>query len=383
MKRRYQIFVSSTFRDLEEEREKVMRTILELGHFPSGMELFPSANDNQWSFIKKVIDECDYYIVIVAGMYGTIHSETGLSYTEMEYRYACEEAKKPVIGFLLQNIDDLPKKKTEPSVKGQKSLKKFRDFLGKRLFKYFKNSDDLGRVVATSLPDLISSYPSPGWVKSDVLHSDSSYIGNLHLANYLKKYEESFILMPFREDLVAEVTYTDLGDNNFLVRDKVSYLCRGVGENLQENLSWSIEPNEFIEVKRLTIDIKPPVGHKLSGRTYKLYDGGIDEKNCLTGFEIKTKIPNEINADGLRVTYDAEYIISTRKLNFWIMGNPTRGFTLMLTYPVNYDVQVGPFVQLTEAIDLTIDRKGYYKFKYDEWILPDDGLAWIFYKHDY
>ncbi len=39
--KRYQVFVSSTFSDLEEERQEVMQALLELDCMPAGMELFP------------------------------------------------------------------------------------------------------------------------------------------------------------------------------------------------------------------------------------------------------------------------------------------------------------------------------------------------------
>ena len=67
MDRRHQVFVSSTYQDLLEERQEVMQALLELDCIPSGMELFPAANEDQWSLIKKVVDDCDYYMVIVAG----------------------------------------------------------------------------------------------------------------------------------------------------------------------------------------------------------------------------------------------------------------------------------------------------------------------------
>jgi hypothetical protein len=66
MDKRYQVFVSSTFVDLQNERQKVIHALLEQDCFPSGMELFPAANDDQWTLIKKVINECDYYLVIIA-----------------------------------------------------------------------------------------------------------------------------------------------------------------------------------------------------------------------------------------------------------------------------------------------------------------------------
>src|SRR5215471_10666556 len=106
IERRYQVFVSSTYADLQDERQEVMQALLELDCIPAGMELFPAANEDQWTLIKKVIDDCDYYIVIGAGRYGSI-GPSGQSYTEMEYRYALEQGK-PVIGFLHKDIGKLP-----------------------------------------------------------------------------------------------------------------------------------------------------------------------------------------------------------------------------------------------------------------------------------
>src|SRR4051812_32547757 len=107
MDKRYQVFVSSTYTDLIPERSEVMQALLELKCMPAGMELFPAATETQWNWIKKVIDESDYYVVIVAGRYGTIAQQSGQSYTEMEYRYAIDNGK-PVIGFLHEEIEKLP-----------------------------------------------------------------------------------------------------------------------------------------------------------------------------------------------------------------------------------------------------------------------------------
>lgn len=70
MEKRYQVFVSSTYEDLQEERREVMQALLELDCIPAGMELFPASSENQWSLIKRVIDDCDYYLLIIAGRYG-------------------------------------------------------------------------------------------------------------------------------------------------------------------------------------------------------------------------------------------------------------------------------------------------------------------------
>jgi hypothetical protein len=58
---------------------------------PSGMEAFVAADIEQFEVIKKVIDLCDYYILIIGKRYGSINIKTQLSYTEMEYNYAIEK----------------------------------------------------------------------------------------------------------------------------------------------------------------------------------------------------------------------------------------------------------------------------------------------------
>jgi Domain of unknown function (DUF4062) len=95
---RYQVFVSSTFTDLKKEREKVLQAILESKAFPAGMELSPSADDEQFAFIKREIDLSDYYLVIVAGRYGFL-ADDGMSFTEKEFDYAVPRGKCNLMSF--------------------------------------------------------------------------------------------------------------------------------------------------------------------------------------------------------------------------------------------------------------------------------------------
>ena len=62
MDKRFQVFVSSTYTDLKEERQLVIRAVMELDCIPAGMELFPAADEEQFEFIKRVINDCDYYL---------------------------------------------------------------------------------------------------------------------------------------------------------------------------------------------------------------------------------------------------------------------------------------------------------------------------------
>ena len=82
---KYQVFISSTYTDLQEERKKVLDILLMADCIPAGMENFVATDDEQFNVIKRVIDMCDYYILIIGRRYGSINKNTGLSYTEMEY----------------------------------------------------------------------------------------------------------------------------------------------------------------------------------------------------------------------------------------------------------------------------------------------------------
>ena len=79
MNKKLQIFVSSTFTDLIEERQAAVEAILDAGHIPAGMELF-KAGKSQMYTIRKWIDESDVYMLILGGRYGSIEEESGLSY---------------------------------------------------------------------------------------------------------------------------------------------------------------------------------------------------------------------------------------------------------------------------------------------------------------
>lgn len=165
MDKRYQVFVSSTYEDLRTERQEVMHALLELDCIPSGMELFPADDDDQWSLIKRLIDECDYYIVICAGRYGSI-SPSGIGYTEMEYRYALD-SNKPTLAFLHKSPQQLVAANCEQNDEGRGKLNSFRSLLSQKMCKHWENASELGSVVSRSLIRLIKTKPAVGWVRSN------------------------------------------------------------------------------------------------------------------------------------------------------------------------------------------------------------------------
>ncbi|MFM7854158.1 MAG: DUF4062 domain-containing protein, partial [Flammeovirgaceae bacterium] len=157
MERKHQVFVSSTFKDLIEERQQVIHALLELDCIPAGMELFPATDEDAWTLIKEIIDNSDYYVLIIAGKYGSQNSE-GISYTEMEFDYAVS-INKPIISFIIQDIDQLTGNKIEKTEELQSRLKKFKEKAEQKHCKYWKNAEDLGGKVSRSMVQLKKKHP--------------------------------------------------------------------------------------------------------------------------------------------------------------------------------------------------------------------------------
>ena len=162
--RKYQVFVSSTFTDLHEARQELMVALLGQGLIPTGMELHPGEGNKRWSVIQRIINECDYYLILLGGRYGTL-SPIGLSHVHREFVHASTK-KKPAIALLHEQPEQLPEDQRETNSSGQAKFKDFRQLLQEQASCYYWRSPaDLGEVVKKALPEFIAQNPTPGWVR--------------------------------------------------------------------------------------------------------------------------------------------------------------------------------------------------------------------------
>ncbi|AIR61711.1 hypothetical protein LH23_13915 [Cedecea neteri] len=188
MDKRYQVFVSSTFTDLQEERSNVIQALMEMDCIPAGMALFPSIDVEQWTFIQKVIDDSDYYLLIIGGRYGTL-AEDGLSYTEKEFDYAISKGLKVVV-LVHEDPDALPLAKSEKEPALREKLQQFIEKASSgRLRKTWVSAKDLPGIVALSLNKTIKSYPAIGWVRADKASNERT----LYELNELRKKNEELL----------------------------------------------------------------------------------------------------------------------------------------------------------------------------------------------
>jgi len=164
--KKYQVFISSTYSDLVEERRKILDILLMADCIPAGMEAFVASDVEQFEVIKKVIRLCDYYLLIIGKRYGSISEQTGLSYTEMEYEYA-KELGIPVLVFALDESIDVPEEKRDTAPAKIASLKRFREkAMTNRLASIWKTPDELTGAVAISIMRAKSEIDRPGWQRA-------------------------------------------------------------------------------------------------------------------------------------------------------------------------------------------------------------------------
>lgn len=164
--KKYQVFISSTYADLAEERKKILDVLLMADCIPAGMEAFVAADTEQFEVIKKVIDLCDYYVLIIGKCYGSIHPDTGKSYTEMEYDYAIEQGI-PVLVFAIDENIELASDKVETDKSKIEKLKMFRTkAMTNRLASIWATPEDLTGKLAISIMKARTEIKRPGWQRA-------------------------------------------------------------------------------------------------------------------------------------------------------------------------------------------------------------------------
>ncbi len=232
---RHQVFVSSTYLDLVEERRAVIQALLELDCIPAGMEMFPAADDDQWTLIREVIDLSDYYVVIVGGRYGSV-SAAGISFTEMEYDYAVSKGI-PVLGFVHGDPASIPAGRSELDPEAREKLDGFRSKVMQRMVKQFKSPDELASVVSRGLVRAMKTQPRPGWVRGDQAMTDTVRAEMAELRAALAEKERAELAHRAAESKIDESFEhgEDRIDLTFIVSQRV---FNDVPQSVELDYSW-------------------------------------------------------------------------------------------------------------------------------------------------
>lgn len=169
LRKRLQVFVSSTYTDLIQERQAAVEAILVAGHVPAGMELFTSGDESQMEVINQWIDESDVYLLILGGRYGSIEPKTGKSYTHLEYEYAASKNKPLFACVINEGALEAKVKTVGSSVIETSEPQKLRDFKGlilTKMVKFWDDQKDIKIAVGETLSHFARREDMIGWVRA-------------------------------------------------------------------------------------------------------------------------------------------------------------------------------------------------------------------------
>lgn len=315
--KKYQVFISSTYADLIEERSAITRALYEMSCIPVGMEAFPAADEEQFEFIKRMIDETDYYILVLGGRYGSLAPD-GIGYTEKEYLYARDKGI-PVLAFVHQDPSSLDETKTDlkDAEKAEKFFRFRNEVTSRRMVKMWHNSMELASFVVLALNGAMTRQPQTGWVRGAAVDSDAALSKIIHLQSQLDQAHETikeFEQLNSVSDDVAGLSHKIKVEVETWWRNHQSSVLQGPEKTAEvsfEELFGGLSPN-MIE----------PLNQQQASNIMALLatEGGRSSNHVEHKFELARESLNTI-----RVQFEALGLISVGRLktqagplaNFW------------------------------------------------------------------
>lgn len=223
MEKKYQVFISSTYTDLIEERQKAVEAILNAGHIPAGMELFHAGDETQKDLISEWIEDSDIYVLILGGRYGSLDTD-GMGYTHWEYEKA-KELGKPIFSLVL--TEDYLNKKVEAKKLKATDLsyydEKLVNFRNEVMSKIVSNIDNIVQIEAEiikSINRIIKKRGNDleGWIKGSSLKElEALRQENKKLSLELVSRQGEVIVMqnkskPVKDDYIGEFSFDAIRD---------------------------------------------------------------------------------------------------------------------------------------------------------------------------
>lgn len=145
------VFVSSTSRDMKDQREAVRDVVESLGMTYVGMEDFVPDELTPAEYIREQVDACDLYVGIIGKRYGHVEPGSGMSMTEIEYHQAVAGGK-PLRIFVMADDAQVPDDfvDTDPALVAK--LDAFKDrVLATHTCRFFTDLADLRDSVEQAL----------------------------------------------------------------------------------------------------------------------------------------------------------------------------------------------------------------------------------------
>ena len=160
--KRYQVFITTSGKEMQPERMVVSQTLIGMGFFSWGLE---QRTPLSTAFARRQIDDCDYVLLLLGSQYGE-QSVSGVSYMHLEYIYAVTK-QKPIIVFMHEDPQarDAELQEQQPALKAK--FEDFRHQLQKEVDQVvsYRTLRDLELAVRSYMPQMLERNPVVGWVR--------------------------------------------------------------------------------------------------------------------------------------------------------------------------------------------------------------------------
>lgn len=176
------IFVSSTFKDLEECRKKVSLVIRQMGHEDIAMEYFVAEDKRPLDKCLEAVASSDLYVGVFAWRYGSRPPGHDRSITELEYRKAVECGKSCLL-FLLHEDAPWPRKLMDKGDDASKIEELRGEFSTNCIVSFFESPEDLAGKVGTAVHN---------WETKANLYAGTQDIPEIDIQNYTKAVAEKY-----------------------------------------------------------------------------------------------------------------------------------------------------------------------------------------------
>jgi hypothetical protein len=307
------IYISSTFKDLEKHREKVGKSLRKLGHHVVGMEDYVASDERPLDRCLADVAKCDIYLGIFAWRYGFIPDRDNphrRSITELEYRKAVDEKRTRLI-FLLHHEALWARHYMDDFTEGcdPARIKALREELMKdHVTSFFQSTHDLANDAMAAVSNVLAKAQ-----KKETPNYQRPMLSHFDLTSLVEHGEKTIDDTPKEQSLIGLVLPCELPVvlKNFCerLRDK-----RGRGKvNLQE-----------------TFSLKPPfVTVDEAVRLFKRHQRLLEKQHVLCPVTIPSIEAGQLGSVGarfwgkLRKEYRGEH---AHKLIVVMAGEPTTTF---------------------------------------------------------
>lgn len=208
MKRKLNIYISSTFIDLKKERNAIIEQVLHAGHIPISIDRFGPSKKFNPAINEKAIRECDVFVIIIGSRLGAMIQDNDgneKSVIEFEYNFA-QRLRKPIMVFQLSEVDYNKHRQLIPSDDREISYEKILRAFRKRVI-------SIGIKSPTIVSFFYDEYGGIEGLKAKFQSGLEALVKNLEVENLS---EPEFVAFALFGDKIKVVSLTPDGSYRFL-----------------------------------------------------------------------------------------------------------------------------------------------------------------------